>query len=58
MSAPTKLFLKFNDIDNRWKVLDKDDFCFGDGKTIDDAIASARVVSNAPIYDYNEELVE
>ena len=50
MAAPTKLFLDRNFIDNRWKVLDKDEFCFGDGETPEQAIKSARVVTNAPIY--------
>ena len=50
MSAPTQLFLDLNSIDNRWKVLDTDGFCYGDGETPSQAIASARVVTNAPIY--------
>ena len=50
MSAPTKLFLDRNSIDNRWKVLDKDEFCFGEVETPEQAIQSARVVTNAPIY--------
>ena len=50
MAAPTKLFLDKNFIDNRWKVLDKDEFCFGEGETPEQAIKSARVVTNAPIY--------
>lgn len=50
MTAPTKLFLNQNSFDGRWKVLDKDEFCFGDGETPEQAIASARIVTNAPIY--------
>lgn len=50
MTAPTKLFLDHNPFDGRWKVLDKDEFCFGDGETPEQAIASARIVTNAPIY--------
>ena len=50
MSAPTKLFLDFNSIDGRWKVLNKAESCFGDGETPEQAIASARVVSDATIY--------
>ena len=50
MAAPIKLFLSFNDIDGHWKVLDSKEFCFGDGETPENAIASARVVTNAPIY--------
>ena len=56
MSAPTRLFLDMNSIDGRWKVLDSKEFCFGDGETPEQAIASARVVTNAPIYansDFN-----
>lgn len=49
MSAPTILFLELNNIDNRWKVVDEDGFAFGDGKTIKEAVQSARIVSNAPI---------
>lgn len=50
MTSPTQLFLEHNDIDNRVKVLDKDGFCFGDGETSIEAIQSARIVSDAPIY--------
>ena len=50
MASPTKLFLEHNDIDGRVKVIDKDGFCFGDGETSKEAIASARIVTNAPIY--------
>lgn len=50
MAAPTKLFLDHNSIDDKWKVLDEKEFCFGSGETPEDAIASARVVTNAPIY--------
>ena len=50
MSAPTKLFLEYNHIDNKWKILDKNDRPFGSGETPEDAIRSARVCTNAPIY--------
>ena len=50
MPSPTKLFLDFNSIDGRWKVLNSKEFCFGDGETPEQAIASARVVSDATIY--------
>ena len=50
MSAPTKLFLKLNTIDHRWKVVDEKGFCFGDGKDSEEAVQSARIVSDAPIY--------
>lgn len=52
MAAPTKLFLDYNSFDNKypWKVLDTDEHCFGSGATPEDAIESARIVTNAPIY--------
>ncbi len=52
MAAPTKLFLDYNSFDTRypWKVLDKSEMVFGSGETPEDAIKSARVVTNAPIY--------
>lgn len=49
MTAPTELFLEFNDIDGRWKVLDIAGFVFGDGATEKDAVQSARTVTKAPI---------
>lgn len=54
MAAPTELFLTFNDIDGRWKVVDNHQFPFGDGETQEEAIASARVVSNATIFSDSE----
>lgn len=54
MTAPTQLFLEFNDLDGRWKVLDKNGFAFGDGFTPKQAIASARIVSESPILAFNE----
>ena len=50
MVAPTKLFLDQNTFDDRWKVLDLDGFCYGDGETPEQAIKSARIVTDAPIY--------
>ena len=50
MSSPAMLFLTFNDIDNRWKVVDNTQFPFGDGETKEEAIKSARLVSNATIF--------
>lgn len=50
MAAPTALFLTFNQIDNRWKVVDNHQLPFGDGETKEEAIASARTVSNATIF--------
>ena len=50
MAVPTKLFLDYNSFDNHWKVLDANEFPFGSGETPEDAIRSARVVTNAPIY--------
>lgn len=53
MSAPTRLFLDLNSFDGKWKVLDEKEFCFGSGHTPEDAIRSARVVTDAPIYANN-----
>jgi len=50
MSAPTRLFLDFNSFDGKWKVLDKNEFPYGSGETPEDAIRSARVVTDAPIF--------
>lgn len=50
MAAPDKLFLDINSIDGKWKILDKQEFCFGSGDTPEDAIRSARVVTDATIY--------
>ena len=58
MSAPTKLFLRLNGIDNRYKVVDADGYCFGDGASPESAIAHSRMVSNAPIYDEYDYLVD
>ena len=41
MSLPYTTF--FNEIDCRWKVIDRNGFAFGDGKTIEEAIQSALV---------------
>ena len=50
MAAPTKLFLDHDSFHDVWKVLDKEDICYGTGNCPEDAIKSARVVTNAPIY--------
>ncbi len=50
MSAPTKLFLDYNSFGENWTVLDHKRFAFGMGDTPEEAIRSARVVSDAPIY--------
>ena len=54
MAAPTALFLTYNDIDNHWKVVDNEQSIFGDGKTPEEAIASARIVTNATIFSDSE----
>ena len=54
MAAPTMLFLTYNEIDNRWKVVDDHQFPFGDGETPEEAIASARLVSDATIFSDSE----
>ena len=43
------LELSLNQLDYRWKVLE-DGFCIGDGKTQEDAVKSARIVTDEPIY--------
>ena len=50
MSAPTKLFLCGNCAD--WTVVDIEDFCIGVGETPDEAIASARKHTDAPLETY------
>ena len=50
MNAPLKLFLFGNGGD--WSVVDAEDFCIGEGETPDEAIASARKRTNAPIETY------
>lgn len=50
MSPTPKLFLDKNVFDLRWKVLDQDGFCYGDGETQEQAIKSARVITSADIY--------
>ena len=53
-----KKFLHLNTIDKRYKVIDGDGFCFGDGATVEGAIASARIVTNEDIYtDYECDVV-
>ena len=49
MPSPNKLFLELNNLDGKFKVVDKNSFPFGDGYEIPDAIQSARTVTNAPI---------
>jgi len=46
----SKLFLCGNCAD--WTVVDAEDFCVGVGETPDEAIASARKHTNAPIETY------
>ncbi len=46
-----KLILEKNSIDHRWKVL-SNGFTIGDGKSPEDAIASARMLTNEPIFEY------
>ena len=54
MASPTKLFLSQNPFDSRWKVLDTDGLCYGDGETPENAIKSARIVTDATIYANDE----
>ena len=50
--SSSKLFLDYNSFDNQypWKVLDSEGFCFGSGAPPEDAVKSARIVTNKPIY--------
>ena len=50
MTAPTKLFLDYNSFTYTWKVIDTEEVCYGTGETPEEAIKSARVVTNKPIY--------
>ena len=51
MSAPTKLFLEKNPIDDKFHVNDADGFAFGGpAEYPDEAIKHARVVTDAPIH--------
>ena len=52
-----KLILKQNSIDWRWKVMDGI-YAVGDGSTPREAIQSARIITQDPIYWENGELVE
>ena len=45
-----KLFLKYNPIDDEWKVVDHDIGVFGSGKSPVSAVESARAVTNRTIY--------
>lgn len=52
------LFLEFNNIDQRWKVVRKSGYTpIGDGSTIDEAIGSARMITDEPIY-LDDEVIE
>lgn len=43
------MILSFNHIDHEWKVTE-DGYAMGSGKSIKEAIGSARIVSDKPIY--------
>ena len=45
-----KLFLDHDSFNDEWNVLDNDDICYGTGNCPEDAIKSARIVTDAPIY--------
>ena len=48
--STTKLFLDWDSFNEVWKVLDKEDICYGTGDCPENAIKSARVVTNKTIY--------
>ena len=54
MNAPLKLFLDYSSFREEWRVLDIKGKCFGCGDCPEEAIKSARVVTNAPIYANSE----
>ena len=47
---PQKLFLDYDSFREEWKVLDTDEVCYGIGDCPEEAIRSARIVTDAPIY--------
>jgi hypothetical protein len=49
-SPVIKLFLDYSVFHEEWKVVDDRGRMFGEGNTPEEAIKSARVVTNAPIY--------
>ena len=49
--------LIWNPIDQHWKIMHKG-FPIGDGETIAEAVASARLVTDEPIYDKNEIIAD
>ena len=50
MNSTTKLFLDYNSFHEEWKVCNLDGKVYGIGDCPEYAIASARAVTNAPIY--------
>ena len=48
--APSKLFLDYDTMNERWKIYNSDMICYGEGETPEAAILSARVGTDAPIY--------
>ena len=50
MNAPTKLFLDYNSFTEKWAVLDSEEITYGTGNSPEEAIRSARVVTDATIY--------
>jgi len=47
---PQKLFLEYSSFREEWKVLDIDRTPYGTGDSPEEAIRSARIITNAPIY--------
>ena len=54
MTAPTKLFLDYNTYGENWTILDSDRKTYGKGDSPEEAIMSARVVTDAPIYAHED----
>lgn len=49
-----KLFLDYNSFNEEWKVLNAENKCFGIGDCPEEAIRSARIVTDAPIYSNSD----
>lgn len=50
----SKLFLDYNGFDESWKILSAKGYVVGSGNCPEDAIKSARIVTNEPIYANSE----
>ena len=53
MSTNPTLFLNFSVKTNTWKVLDQENFCYGEGESVIEAVQSARKVTKKDIHFNN-----